>query len=497
MVREDIRRVGVVGGGAMGTGIAVDFAVAGREVVVLERTERSGAGALMRIRRDLDLMVDTGMLDQASADAAMGRVRPTTSIEEVVDVDHIVEAVPEDLPLKRKVFAELDERASPDVLLATNTSALKVSSIAAGCRHPQRVLATHYYLPAHLVPLVDVVAGERTSREATDRACRLLTEVGKSPVLFEADLGATVGPRIQMAMIAEAIRLVSEGAADPLTIDRVIVEGIGRRLGVTGVFDRLDLGGLDILVAALRAQDRPVPKIVADKVDNGHLGRKSGRGFYEWSPERAAAFDDKVARHLIAQLRPQPCRPAVLLDGGILRSFVDAAIEEYQACTPDQPPRCFALLVGERSADAIHVRRLDFVRNVHGDDPRVNAEFAERIAPCFGSAYANKRRGFWAHGGDVLQAHRAAEADGLELLGSIHLHPDWHRTGPPPERNMRISHRPTPVDTYLFRRTGWPLNLIYYLERRGGDLHSSLGAWAAPGRGGECAELDIRFRAGR
>lgn len=484
----------MVGSGAMGTGIAVDFAVSGREVLVLARSEDAGTTALERIRRDLELMVDTGLLGAEQAAAALRRVGATTSIDEVADTcDHIVESVPEDLAIKREVFAELDKRAPADVLLATNTTSLPVSAIADGCQHPQRVLATHYYLPAHLVPLVDVVAGEHTSTEATDQACRLLSDVGKSPVLFTVDAGATVGPRLQTAMVGEAIRLVSEGLADPRTVDKVITLGIGRRLGVTGVFDRLDLAGLDIMVAVLRAQGRPVPEVLATKVDAGHLGRKTGQGFYEWSPRRAAQFDDKVALHLAAQLEPRAgARPDVLIDDGVLRPFLDAALEEYESCTPADPPRCFALLVGERSAEVMHVRRLQFAGNIRDDDPDVEAEFIQRIVPCFGSAYANKRRGFWADGADVLRAHRAAEADGLELLGSIHLHPDWHTIGPPAERGLRISHRPTPMDTHLFGRTGWPLNLICYLERRDGVVYSSLGAWSPPGRSDRCTELDLR-----
>jgi 3-hydroxyacyl-CoA dehydrogenase len=490
-----VSRVGVVGGGAMGTGIAVEFAVAGRDVAVMTRSDRTGAAALERIRRDLELMVDTGLLTTGQAATAASRVRTTTSLDEVVDgSDHVVESVPEDVALKREVFTELDKRAPGDVLLATNTTSLPVSAIAAGCRRPQRVLATHYYLPAHLVPLVDVVPGEHTSPEAIDRACRLLTELGKTPVPFKVDAGATVGPRLQTAMISEAIRLVSEGVTDPLTVDRVIVEGIGRRFGVTGVFDRLDLAGLDTMTAVLRAQGRPVPGVLAEKVEAGHLGRKSGRGFYEWSPRRAAEFDDRVARHLIAQLPRRPAeRPAVSVDVGVLGPFLEAAVDEYESCTPEAPPRCFALLVGEQSAEEIAVRRLHFARNVRDEDPDASVEFAEHIVPCFGAAYANRRRGFWVDATDVLRAHRAAEADGLELLGSIHLHPDWHRIGPPGERGLRISQRPTPMDTYVFRQTGWPLNMITYLERRGGRVYSSLGAWAAPGRAGECAELDVRL----
>ncbi len=296
----------MVGGGAMGCGIALEFATAGRQVTLYNTRPESSAQAQVRIERDAALMVETGLLSPAQATAALGRIRRTTVLAEAaVDQDFVIESVPEDLAVKQRVFRELDGLASPDTILASNTTALSVTAIARDCSRPERVLSAHYYLPAHLVPLVDVIPGEKTAPEAVEATRRLLEEVGKAPVVFQRDVPGSVGPRLQQALIAEALRLVQEGVATPDMVDRIITQGIGRRLGVTGVFDRLDLVGLDQLAAIMRASGRPVPPVIAQKVERGELGLKSGQGFYPWTPDATAAFEERVARHLSSQLREE------------------------------------------------------------------------------------------------------------------------------------------------------------------------------------------------
>ncbi len=303
MIRTEIRRAAVIGGGAMGTGIALELALSGREVTLFNTRAETGARALEQLRRDLAQLVDAGLISQARATAALGRVRRTTQLSEAVEgQDYVAESVPENLPLKQQVFAELDRLAAPDVLLASNTTALSVTALARDCAHPERVLAVHYYLPAHLLPLVDIVPGERTSPQALDAAKTLMESLGKSPVVFTRDVPGTVGPRLQTALLGEAFRLVQEGVASPEIIDRVLTQGIGRRFGVTGLFDRLDLAGLDTVAGVLKAQGKPVPPVLAEKVERGELGLKSGQGFYSWSEAETRAFQERVARHLMAQL---------------------------------------------------------------------------------------------------------------------------------------------------------------------------------------------------
>ncbi len=171
---------------------------------------------------------------------------------------------------------------------------------------------------------------------------------------------------------------------------------------------------------------------------------------------------------------------AVLLDPAVLSDFLGDAIREYTTCTPELPPRSWAVLLGRVAGDALRLERVCFATNIRETDERVRQEFDSTIVPRFGACYANGRRGFWCEPRELLRITTEAEAEGLEVLGSIHLHPDWHRIGPPHERGLRVSQEPTPMDRHLFHGSGWPLNMILYLERRGDRLYHSVGAWAPP-----------------
>ncbi|AFE09022.1 putative 3-hydroxyacyl-CoA dehydrogenase [Corallococcus coralloides DSM 2259] len=304
MRHKRLMRIGVVGGGAMGCGIALELAIAGRQVVLFNRQAQSSEAARVKLERDAALLVEAGMLGAEQRTTALARIHRTTVLAEAAVVqDLVIESIPEDLALKQQLFKELDRLAAPDTLLATNTTALSVTAIARDCAHPERVLSAHYYLPAHLVPLVDVIPGEKTSPDAVETVRRFLEELGKSPVVFARDVPGSVGPRLQQALIGEALRIVTEGVATPEMVDRVLTQGIGRRLGASGIFDRLDLVGLDFITNVLRGSGRPVPPVLAQKVDQGELGLKTGQGFYPWTLDSAAAFEERMARHLITQLR--------------------------------------------------------------------------------------------------------------------------------------------------------------------------------------------------
>ncbi|SEO68362.1 hypothetical protein SAMN04489732_101894 [Amycolatopsis saalfeldensis] len=177
----------------------------------------------------------------------------------------------------------------------------------------------------------------------------------------------------------------------------------------------------------------------------------------------------------------------VLFSDDVLRQFLDAAAVEYAFITPEEPRPCFGVLLGVVAEDALLVTDIAFGRNVRGTDPAARAEFADTIVPRFGSAYENEVRAWWLAPADLLRITRAADARGLDVLGSIHLHPDWHRLGPECERGRPLSERPTPMDSYVFRSTGWPLNVVCYLERRHGGFYYTLAAWD-----GDCSSLPLR-----
>ncbi|WP_249416665.1 hypothetical protein [Streptomyces sp. TS71-3] len=185
------------------------------------------------------------------------------------------------------------------------------------------------------------------------------------------------------------------------------------------------------------------------------------------------------------------------MDDRALREFLVVAMREYRLITEDAPLPCFALAIGTAQTDTVHIQRVAFARNARTYDPAACREFAESIVPTFGPAYENENRGWWIDSGDLLRLWREAEGEGLDIVGSIHMHPDWHRLGPPCERTMVLNERPTPMDRHVYRNTAWPINVICYLERRAGDFYHTLAAWAPPPLDepdADCTELPLRIR---
>jgi hypothetical protein len=182
--------------------------------------------------------------------------------------------------------------------------------------------------------------------------------------------------------------------------------------------------------------------------------------------------------------------PVVLLPDRALRPFLAAATRQYEAITPDEPRPCFAVLVGHTVDDAHVVERIEFGRNARTTDPAARAEFTSVIVPTFGDAYENPVRAWWFNPADLLRIARTAEARGQDVLGSIHMHPDWHRLGPEAARAHPLCERPTPMDEYVFRASGWPVNMVCYLERRQGRLYHTLAAWRP-----DCGQIPVRVPA--
>ncbi|MFE9402154.1 hypothetical protein ACFYNY_10280 [Streptomyces sp. NPDC006530] len=190
----------------------------------------------------------------------------------------------------------------------------------------------------------------------------------------------------------------------------------------------------------------------------------------------------------------QPSLKAVAISLDSLKSFTSSALEEYEACTPEDPPGCFAVLVGSVEGDVAIVADLEFATNARAVEQVALEEFSTTVAPCFGAAYKNPRRGFWCSSRDLLRIHRRADELDLEILGSIHLHPDWHRIGPLAERGLCISEIPTPMDEYMFRNTGYAVNMICYMESTGGTVSTAIAAWTPPSdTNSPCNHLPVRF----
>ncbi|OPY67238.1 MAG: putative 3-hydroxybutyryl-CoA dehydrogenase [Syntrophorhabdaceae bacterium PtaU1.Bin034] len=283
-----IGNVAVLGAGTMGHGIAELAALASWEVTLCDISDELLGKALEAIKESL------ATTERCPDDCAtvMQRIKCVISIRDAVgSAGLVIECLPEDLELKQKVFRELDRLCAPDVILATNTSGLSPTIIARGLEHPERVVVAHFWNPPQLIPLVEVVPGERTSGEVVDRTMEWVKALGKKPVRMKKECPGFIGNRLQLALLREALYIVEQGYADIEEVDKSITYGHGRRLPVTGPFCSADMGGLDVfhrisayLFTELSNATKP-SGLMQKIVEGGNLGLKSGKGFYDWTPE--------------------------------------------------------------------------------------------------------------------------------------------------------------------------------------------------------------------
>jgi 3-hydroxybutyryl-CoA dehydrogenase len=281
----EIRKVGVVGLGTMGAGIAQVSVQSGFDTVGREVSDELGERGRATIERYLNRGVEKGRLSDADRDAALGRLTLTTDLGDLADCDLVIEAALEELELKRELFAELDRVTRPDAILATNTSALSVSEIADATERPKRVVGMHFFNPAPVLPLVEIVRGRQSSDEAVGAAYGWAEQAGKRPVRCNDTPGFIVN-RILIPLLNDCVRVLDEAGVAPEEMDKAMTNGAGWPMGPCAL---IDLIGVDVHVHASEAlhgkldEDRMAPpdRLVRMQQD-GNLGRKSGRGFYEY-----------------------------------------------------------------------------------------------------------------------------------------------------------------------------------------------------------------------
>lgn len=304
MKEKGIERVAVIGAGLMGLGIGVEFARFGYQVSLYNTTAATSKQAMERADEDLDLMVETQLLTAEEAKATIDRLRPTTDLVDAASgADYVIESVLELLSLKHEIFAKLDEICPPPAILATNTSGLMVTDIASVAKHPERILATHYFQPPHFIPLVEVVGGEKTDRRVVELTARVLRGLRKRVVVINIELPGFAGNRIQGAISREVQSLVDQGVCSPEMIDDIISFGFGRRMAYTGYFKRQDLIGLDFSYTMAKGRDQEPWGPIAERVERGELGMKSGKGFYEWPGDAAKQFLRRYNLELIRLMK--------------------------------------------------------------------------------------------------------------------------------------------------------------------------------------------------
>lgn len=305
------KKIAVLGAGTMGVGIAQMFACAGHEVkLIYVYDDKVRSRPVETMTANLDILKDEGVIRAEDIQPAIARVSFTESLEEAASfAEVVIECIVENLAVKQDYFQKLDQLCPPSTILATNTSAISVTEIGARCGHRERVIGTHFWNPAYLIPLVEVINTQYASPGVIQEMCQIFRGAGKMPVVVKKDVPGFLANRMQHALFREAISIVENGIADAADVDNAIKYGFGMRLGVSGPMEVIDRGGTDLtwsihnyLFPHIESSTEPSAMLTRLK-DEGKLGFKSGEGFQTWSQEQVKRSNEELTRGLIAVCR--------------------------------------------------------------------------------------------------------------------------------------------------------------------------------------------------
>ncbi|NRQ52629.1 MULTISPECIES: 3-hydroxyacyl-CoA dehydrogenase family protein [Brevibacillus] len=302
-----IKHVAVIGSGVMGHGIAQLYALAGFSVSLYDLQEELLHKAKASVEQSLDLLEKEGVITEQDKSSALERIVLTTDLQQAVaEADVITEAVPEVIELKWQLFAQLEQFAKPEAIIASNTSTFSIARLIEKAQSPHRFIITHFFNPAQLVPLVEIVRHEQTAEEVVTATVKLMERIGKAPVLLKKDVPGFIANRLQTALMREAFHLLEEGVASAEDIDTVMKAGIGFRWAFVGPIETADFGGLDTWqrvmdnLAPELDQSITAPQIISEHVNKGELGTKSGAGIYSYEhvsvADRLHARDEQFIR---------------------------------------------------------------------------------------------------------------------------------------------------------------------------------------------------------
>jgi 3-hydroxybutyryl-CoA dehydrogenase len=297
---QDRSNVVIIGGGIMGGDIAIIYAANGWDVHVMSPSSKT--------REAVPARIEAGLKKLSAGAAKAGRVKTYSKLNDIewAGVNMVVEAATEDLELKQRLFTEVEALAGPDVPIASNTSNFQIGAIGNALKHRGRVLGLHFFMPAHLVPLVEVVSSDATDPKVAEAMVDLMKQLGKAPIWVKKDVPGFVGNRIQHAMMREALYLIQDGIVSPEGVDTAVRYGFGFRFIACGPIMQKEMSGWDTnfyvasaLYPHLYNNDGP-PPIVKDLMDNNRLGMKTKRGFWEWDDQKIAQEKARIERALQA-----------------------------------------------------------------------------------------------------------------------------------------------------------------------------------------------------
>ncbi len=292
------KSTGVVGAGTMGHGIALTFAKYGCSVILTDTSDAILDTAKKKIEKSLEMFIGEGLVHEGEKEKVLSRISYTTDLSQLKDCDYVVECIIEKIEPKQQLFKTLDEICAPKTILASNTSSLKLTDIVRDVtKHREKVILTHFFNPAQIVPLVELLRIEDTSADTFEKTKAFHEECGKVTIEVKKEVPGLVANRIQVAMAREVFSLYEQGIATAEDIDKAVTAGPGFRLSISGLLEIADLGGLDIwyavaeyLLQFIDSSTEP-NKVIAEKIKEGKLGAKTGAGFYEYAGQN---FDNYV-----------------------------------------------------------------------------------------------------------------------------------------------------------------------------------------------------------
>lgn len=293
---EDNKIISVIGAGAMGSSIAQYLSQYNVSVRIIEQNPSVTKQVKVKITEQFSSLKEHDLISESEIQNALNRITVSGSLADAKGSWMIIEAIPEKIELKQNLFSELEEICDSTTIFATNTSGLSINEIGKKLMHPERIVGTHFFMPAAVIPLVEIIRGEKTSESICHQVMEFFKGINKKPVLIKKDIPGFIANRIQHAMAREAISLLEDGIATAEDIDTVVRWSIGVRMLFSGPLEQRDINGLDVHyhIASYLYEDlenRTIPsKLLKEKVEKGELGIKSGHGFYEWKNKDTHAY---------------------------------------------------------------------------------------------------------------------------------------------------------------------------------------------------------------